>query len=58
MGQYTYMHYRNECLEDDIPPLTKREWEMEGSLTLKESQELSFKYHEQKAQLMELEFAN
>lgn len=40
-----YSKYKTECLEHHIPPLTKREWIMEGKLTFEQSYTLARKLH-------------
>lgn len=46
MATDAYTVYRHACLEADLPPLTRREWELEGKLTFDESVQRSCNYAE------------
>lgn len=44
----SYAKYRFDCERNDVPPLTKREWENEGKPTFKQSNRISHRYQEKK----------
>jgi hypothetical protein len=48
MTEKDYERYRRDCLAAGVPPLTKREWEMEGKQTYQESKRKSDSYQQKK----------
>ena len=48
MIEHSYELYRSNCVSAGVPPLTRREWEMEGKPTYRESQRRSDAYQQMK----------
>jgi hypothetical protein len=46
--EHSYELYRSNCIVHGVPPLTRRELEMEGMPTYRESQRRSDAYHQMK----------